>query len=458
MLEKIAGGAIAGGAQAGMVNPDDVGTGAAIGAALPPLAKGVSVVGENIGALFQGDKNAAKQIIKQLDGEIPVNAPTVPQFQNIPDVKPTAGMITNDPALLKLEMNARNRNKGGQFFERDAQNTGAMYNSIQKNAISDLDANKLQDVLNAQTGQLRDEAFQKARENPVYREQLTQYFDELANTPGIRNSEAMPLIERGGKALIMEPEQGLNIFSEKMVSNADPEDIYTFRKLLSDKLNLKTISPDELDNAIKARRELSVDMIEQIDAGLNKSSGRPWSRYLKAHQEGMKPITEGRAFQNILDRFANNKRVFGSDVPQVTPQAFRKAVDDETFVNMGKKGYVSNVSDEARAKLAEALKVMNGIEQARSGVVAVNGSPTASYANSLLEQGANMATGSRLPAMLYKLFDSAAVTRGQKVLDDALLNPEKLQGLLNKAMSIKNARPNPALPYIYRALPPVASD
>lgn len=603
LMDRIAGGAIAGGAQAGLVNPEDAGIGAVIGGALPPVAKGAFLAGEKIAAPFMGKANAAKEILKQLDGADISNASIniEDKFANIPGIKPTVGMVSDDPNLLKLEMNARVRNKGGKFFQRDAENNVATYRELQKNAIPDLQANEMQGLLNAETGQLREEAFALARSNPVYREQLTKYLDDLAKTPGIRNTEAMPLIERGKRALVMMPENkavsdvsetivkdartpwhktpidtekdnmlaaitklgglskekaqstygnrmwedvslGLNTFRNdgghslddmatmlaekgylpegsgvyelteklygnakdtysaaksgyghidspqsaqdqlhgqlsdlidalnkknaprqvagktKMVSTAEPEDIYAFRKTLSDKLKLKTITPDELDNAIKASRKLSYDMKKQLDDSLNESSGGAWSRYLKKHSEGMKPIEQGRAFQNILDRFETNKKIFGTDVPQMTPHALRKAVDSETFMNQGTKGWVSRVDEAGRAKLDDAIKVMNAIEQAKGGAVAVNGSPTASFLNSGAEQAMNAATGSRIPSQIMALINSVSKTRGQNVLDDALLNPEKLQSILDIAIKKSNPQPGLISPYLYKSLPVLGAE
>lgn len=51
---RMAGGAISGAASAGLVNPEDATTGAAIGAALPPVAKAAGVVGSKIGGVLRG--------------------------------------------------------------------------------------------------------------------------------------------------------------------------------------------------------------------------------------------------------------------------------------------------------------------------------------------------------------------------------------------------------------------
>jgi hypothetical protein len=51
---RMAGGAVGGGVAAGMVNPDDVGTGAAIGALAPPVVQGLGRVGQAVGNTLRG--------------------------------------------------------------------------------------------------------------------------------------------------------------------------------------------------------------------------------------------------------------------------------------------------------------------------------------------------------------------------------------------------------------------
>lgn len=55
---RIAGGGVSGGTMAGMISPEDAGTGAAIGAALPPALKGAGAVGGAIGRTIRGPQVA----------------------------------------------------------------------------------------------------------------------------------------------------------------------------------------------------------------------------------------------------------------------------------------------------------------------------------------------------------------------------------------------------------------
>lgn len=55
---RVAGGAITGGASAGFVNPEDAGTGALVGGALPVVTKAAGVAGNAIGKVFRGPEQA----------------------------------------------------------------------------------------------------------------------------------------------------------------------------------------------------------------------------------------------------------------------------------------------------------------------------------------------------------------------------------------------------------------
>lgn len=65
LTTRIAGGAVAGGLGAGMVNPEDAGTGAAIGGAVPVVGKGLSVVGNAIKRAIGGATGVGEAALSQ---------------------------------------------------------------------------------------------------------------------------------------------------------------------------------------------------------------------------------------------------------------------------------------------------------------------------------------------------------------------------------------------------------
>jgi hypothetical protein len=234
----------------------------------------------------------------------------------------------------------------------------------------------------------------------------------------------------------------------KMVSTADPEDIYKARKELKDSLKMGGLSVDELSNAAKANRRMTMDVTGKMDKALDESSGGAFSKYLATHGEGMKPIEEGRAFQNILDKFDANPRILGTSQPQVTPYALRKAVEKETWKDLGKSGFVDKLSEGGRKKVEDAVSVMDAIEKAKKGIVSTTGSPTAPFLMSLANKFQGGSTAYKVLSLLADLGES----RGQKLLDEALLNPENLQPLLDKAAKVKPAGNGKALANISKAI------
>lgn len=227
----------------------------------------------------------------------------------------------------------------------------------------------------------------------------------------------------------------------EMVSDAHPADLYTLKKELADKLSLKTLSPDELTNSAKSNRRTAYEIMQNVDQSLNDSSGGKWDAYNKAYAAKIAPVTEGRAFQDILNKFELSKPIAGTETPQLTARALRKAVSDETYMNQGKKGYVSTISKGARANVDDVIKTINAIEQAKAGVPGMSGSQTTPFLVSLAKDGLTQGTGMGAAGKALKILQAIGVTRGARGIDDAMLNPEKLGPLIsayNKRMASGN--------------------
>lgn len=392
--------------------------GGAIGGVLPVVGAGVGKGVEAVKKLTP--TNSAIEQMKKIFGEVglPSQSPINPgQFYGV-DVNPTLAMLSDSPELLKLEQNARLRNAGGQFSQRDSQNIAAVYEALNSKAIPDMEAHSMQDALNASTSGLRDGAINLANNNPELSKPLIDFVASKMVEPGIRNSSATTVLNKALKSLSPDDVQGL--------------DLYTLKKELSDSLHLNTLAPDELTNSIKNNRRLTAELLSQIDSTLSNSSGGKWDQYLSQYKEGMVPINEGRAVQNILDKFETAKKLYGTDIPAISPSSLRKAVESETYKNLGKSAHVSKVSDETRKILDSAVNAMNKMEQVRTGAIATNGSPSATFLQGLIDGSAPSLVGRFGTAgALFDLLNKAGIKSGSSVLDDAILNPGKLQDLLD---------------------------
>jgi hypothetical protein len=100
---RMGGGAIGGGLAAGMVNPDDAGTGAAIGAALPPVLMGLGTAGRAVGQAFQPrEVKAARRLQEALGDDAAVAALARPQTL-VPGSEPTVAQVLRTPRASTLE-------------------------------------------------------------------------------------------------------------------------------------------------------------------------------------------------------------------------------------------------------------------------------------------------------------------------------------------------------------------
>lgn len=106
---RVAGGAASGGAAAGLVNPDDAGTGAAIGAALPPALKAAGVAGSAVGraaweALTPSQQSMAVNTAKMTGRKLEdVLSAVQQQGPSILGIKPTVPQILQDDAISQLQ-------------------------------------------------------------------------------------------------------------------------------------------------------------------------------------------------------------------------------------------------------------------------------------------------------------------------------------------------------------------
>lgn len=406
--------------------------GAVSGGIVPAAFGGLAKVGE-----FTVDHLPTNTALKSLrdlfgEGRVPTEAPTIgmtadkrglspdfmgpitPKYGNIPDIKPTIGMISDSPEIIKLEQNARLRNPQ-KFMPVDAENNAAVYRGLQGMALSDSRANTLQDLLNAKTTPLRESALASANLDPSLTDAIDAHVLDLMAKPGIRDSSAMPLLNKAEQRLKRPDIQA--------------EDLYSLRKDIAESLNMKGIALDDMATSAKNNRRLTTELINHIDDSINSSSGGEWEKYLAAHSAGMKPIEEGRAFQDILEKFRNSSPILGHDTPNITPHALRMAVDKETMRNTGREGMQSIMSGQGKSVTGDAMQVMNDIEKAKKGAVAVTGSPTATFGSSLVS---SILPKGGITGHLIDYLNKAGIRSGNNILDEAALDPKKLQILLEQ--------------------------
>jgi len=445
--------ALLGGAQAGLSpysnafeRSQATATGAVGGAVLPevmgPAAKGITgmarygrgIINPQYGALREISRETAgatlPRELSSVYGNVPPPGqagPVLPPFGRAEGVKPTVGMITDDPRLLELEMNARNR-APADFMQRDIENQQAIIAGLEKRALTGEQERLAIEKLNEETGALRQGAFEKARKSPTVFEMtapLTETMAEMRVRPGEVGRASLPLqstIKATERSALGGPE------GAGYPTGPDPSDLYAARKQIDDALRGMAGPNDRLANAIKSNRKGAMELKSALDEGLSAASQGEWDKYLSTYVNKIRPIEEGRAFRDVLDMFKNAPVIPGTTIRSITPYKMRKAASDVTTKELG-TSEIDRLTPSGRGFLEDAAMAMSALENAQKGARAVSGSPTATYLTSLMKSG--LVPGGGKTATILNMVDALGRSRGAAALDEALRNPEQFQQLLN---------------------------
>lgn len=348
--------------------------------------------------------------------------PTKPPFGSVPGIQPTSGMVTTDPRILELEQNARLRNAPA-FMQRDIQNKLAIIEGLRGRELSRTEDVKAMEALNRESGVLREAAMMAARNQPqeVMTSPLREAIANIVLTPGTRGHTSAEML--AGKT-----ERTALGIGEPWEGAPDPADLYTARKQLADALAGLTGPNEEITHAAKSARKSAMELRDAIDAGMEAASAGQWSKYLSLYKDKIKPIEEGRAFRSFLEESEKRPTIPGMDVHDITPAQMRRFAEEGTYKEMG-KSLVDILSPQNRAFVSDAASALSAMENAQKGARATVGSPTAGYLAGLAKSGL-VAGGGPLGATINFL-DALGRSRGAHALDEALLDPVKMQSLLD---------------------------
>lgn len=134
---RMAGGAITGGAAAGLVNPDDMGMGAAVGGALPGMLGAAGAAGRAVGNVFASEKTkAGRDLAKALQLNDPTEIANVAQQLRsaqtlVPGSKPTVAQILQTPNAGVLERVVHDTRGGGALADAFAAQNEARLRALE---------------------------------------------------------------------------------------------------------------------------------------------------------------------------------------------------------------------------------------------------------------------------------------------------------------------------------------
>lgn len=346
----------------------------------------------------------------------------------------TVGMATDSPVLRQMEY--MQRLKPGakmQFAQRDLENMLNVQRGVQARSLSPEQEAAAKSELNALTGPLREQAYldiyQSGLQNKMV-EPLQAELTRIRTEPGYRAfPEAQSLANQTEKSAFG---IGNPNFPDGYPGAPDPVDLYQTRKNINKSLQKTGINLSPEDVSTQAARVEAMAIKSAIDEGMNFASKGSWQKYLNEYMQGIAPITEGRAFRSILDLARNARRAPGENasIPIITPATMRKGASDITRQQMGRTTE-DLLTPANRRFVDDAATALSAMENAQIGVRGTVGSQTAEagalLANELVDKLASSTPGGKFALNLISILGQS---RGSKILNEALLDPAKMQGLL----------------------------
>jgi len=324
MGTRIAGGAISGATQAGLVNPEDAGVGAVVGGALPPGVKLAHALGKSsvggvkslVEPFYEGGRqnilgrtltnaagNQADDALRNLQTAKPL----------VSGSQPTAGMAAQNPGIAALERAsvANSPIATNELALRQAANSDARLSAIEgimpdKNLAEAARTSATQGLYN------------QSSKAPV---KMTTELVELLQRPSMQKavSRASELAKEAGEAFDLNNMTGKTAQYLKMslddMANSAP---------------MTGIGGNEL-RSIQGTRQAFLDQLgEQIPEYLEAN---------KQYASLSKPLNQADIIQEILSKGQNFRG-------ELTPAAFSRGLSDKT---------AQRVTGRSNAKLAEAL-------------------------------------------------------------------------------------------------------
>lgn len=409
LATRVVGGAVTGGASGALVDPDSIGTSAAIGGALPPVLKGVGTAsryaGNVVGSLVKpftasGQEEIANRVLRKFadNGPIDINAAEI-----VPGSLPTLAAATANPGIATLERAARDV-RPNSFIERALANNEARTAALENIAGTPAQKTALKDKLEQESARLYGEAFKE--QQPV-----TEELVRLANRPSMRRAESR------AQGLASE----LSIPFSATLDQMRPKSIYVGERSATPSMYIK---PGEsigipIDRPVSASSVLQENAPRNLGAGMVENVAPTEIKY----QSGRMPDTAHVIGPDVPVTLENKVPLSGyTEIPPVDSIPVRdahtlKMAMDALMADptLGIKGREASAINATRNRLLDMLP--ESYQKARQSHIELNRPINQmDIASAILDKATNKVTGNITPNSFVRAFtdDTAKEATGLK--------------------------------------------
>lgn len=195
MGARVAGGAVTGGASAGLVNPNDAPTGAVVGGVLPPAVGAVNATGRWIGntakSLIQPfTESGQNAIVGNILNKAAQGGPTtINATELVPGSMPTLAEAMGNAKIAGLQRVARDINPN-PFAELEKANAAARSAALEKVSGNELALEAAKNSRSTQAGALYNQAMSKGVDPSTLTPQVVGEITDLMSRPAMKSAAA----------------------------------------------------------------------------------------------------------------------------------------------------------------------------------------------------------------------------------------------------------------------------
>jgi hypothetical protein len=449
---RTAGAVINGGASAGLVNPEDSATGAALNGAIPVVTKVLGSAGRLVGNAVSSKAargNATEKIaetlgedaIPQALGDIQTHYPK--GAENIPL---SAAAIVKNPKLAQLEQGSRLK-AAPAWWEFDQKQGKAVFDNVMDatSEAGELGARKAARSENWQAAWDKAAESQKPRIWNRRMGQLGGDLDQALASPQASNPDVRRVLEAVRDEVV------------RVGPSFSPAHLQQLRANLNGKAN--SLSPDVFKSAPRDNPAI-IDLMKEMDDILNVSTGGKWQKVLEGYAKDSDKVRASAAASKVRDAYVDGAtgRVRGTaldpdgDVSKITEAGLSRALDAARLPD--KSLALSEGSLNRLHATLEALRSQNVVQGLKRSASAGGGSDTIPNA---IAAGAAQTAGA--PSFLLQALGAVKKLGTGKTdaeMARLLANPDELAKALEGWM--RPAAPSRAASIAYRAVPAIAAD
>lgn len=455
MATRVVGGAVNGGATAGLIDPSSAGTGAAIGGVLPPAASAAANVGRRVlgtaltksGATKAAARDVANAVghdnLTQTVGDIQTYYP-----KGAEDIPVSAAGITQNPILARMEQASRLRS-APQWYDFDQTQGKKVYDNLIR-ATSEADDLGNRFASRAANWAKNWNEAETAVKPRVWVKRMGQLGGDI-ETALVSPEASNPAVRKTLEALRDEVIRVGDKFSPAHLQQIRAE--FNGKASMLDPSAFKAAPRDSA--AVKS-------LVAELDDILNATTGGRWDKVRQGYAADSNLVRASKAASKVRDAFVDQGtgRVRGvsldpnGDIPKVTEAGLGRAIDSARLPD--KSLALSPEAEQRMSATLDALRRQNITQGVKRSSVAGGGSDTVSNMTAVV---ARSVAGGPVVDAITRLFNGvrrAANGKKEDALAQLFTNPDELAKALDAIIRPQPVNPLASVPY--RVAPVLAAD